>query len=83
MRILDPPQVAAPNHIMRLAWLLTCVLVGLVIAAIGNSLSESPVWYVAIPVVVAIGWMFLANPTECTPASHQQTSSTPGNDSAP
>jgi len=56
-----------PSHLNRLAWLLACVLAGALIAVIGSSLSGSTVWYLAVPALVAIGWLFLANPTECEP----------------
>jgi hypothetical protein len=67
---------------MRLAWLLACVFGGLVIAVIGSLLSGSSVWYVAIPAVVAVGWLFLADPTECEPPPHKGTERAPGNEAA-
>ena len=54
-----------PKHLKRLAWLLACIFAGVLIAVIGSSLTGSTVWYLAIPALVAVGWLFLANPTEC------------------
>jgi hypothetical protein len=69
----DPPRAASPNHLRRLAWLLACVFIGLIIAVVGESLSGSSVWYVAIPAVVAVGWLFVADPTECEPPRDQRS----------
>jgi len=63
----DQPQGKSPNHLKRLAWLLACVFAGSIIAIAGESLSGSSAWYVAIPAVVAAGWLFVADPTECEP----------------
>lgn len=82
MQVPGPPRMTSPNHVKRLAWLLACVFAGVVIAIIGNSLWGSSVWYVAIPAVVAIGWLFLANPTECEPPSHKLAKRTPDNETA-
>jgi hypothetical protein len=54
---------------MRLAWLLACVFSGWLIGAVGSALSGSTAWYLAIPAAIAIGWLFLADPTECKPQS--------------
>lgn len=80
MQVPSPPRVTSPNHVKRLVWLSVCVFAGLVIAIIGNSLSGSAVWYVAIPAVVAVGWLFLANPTECEPPLHKQAERVSGNE---
>lgn len=51
----------------RLAWLLACVALGVAIAFAGVFLSGSQWWYLAIPAVMAVGWLFLADPTQCEP----------------
>jgi hypothetical protein len=63
--------------------LLACIFAGLVIAIIGSSLSGSSVWYVAVPAVVAVGWLFLANPTECEPSRHKRAERAPDNQQHP
>lgn len=82
MQVPDRPRETSPDHVKRLAWLLACVFAGLIIAIIGDSLSGSSVWYVAIPAVIAVGWLFLANPTECEPPPHKQAKGTSGNETA-
>jgi len=51
----------------RLAWLLTCFLAGLGIGYLGESLTGHQAWYLAIPAALAVGWLFLADPTKCEP----------------
>lgn len=53
----------------RLAWLLACVALGAAIAFAGVFLSGSQWWYLAIPAVMALGWLLLADPTQCEPAA--------------
>ena len=48
----------------RFAWLIACVLA---IGAIGDTLTGSQYWYLSIPAILAIGWLFLADPTRCEP----------------
>ncbi len=62
-----PPRPAGPNHATRLAWLLACFFAGLVIAIIGSELTGSSAWYLAIPAMIAAGWLFVADPQECVP----------------
>jgi hypothetical protein len=68
----DPPRSTPPRHLRRLAALLACIGIGGVIAVIGNAFSESQAWFLAIPAAVAVGWLFVANPTECEPPSHRR-----------
>ncbi len=74
--------MTSPNHLKRLAWLSACVIAGLIIAIFGSSLSGGSIWYLAIPAVVAVGWLLLANPTECEPPSNERPKRTPGDDAA-
>lgn len=55
----------------RLAWLLACFLAGLAVGYIGEALTGSQYGYLAIPAFVAIGWLFLADPTQCEPPAHR------------
>lgn len=61
------------NHLKRLAWLLACFFTGLAIALIGESLTGHQAWYLAIPALIAAGWLVVANPTECEPRQRQDT----------
>ena len=67
----DTPRSAPPRHIRRLAWLVVCLCAGGVVAMIGNIFLESQNWFLAIPAAVAVGWLFVANPTECEPPARQ------------
>jgi hypothetical protein len=51
----------------RLFWLLGCAALGLGIGFIGHHLTSNPKWFLAFPAVLAAGWVFFANPAECTP----------------
>jgi hypothetical protein len=63
--------------------LLACIVVGLVIGAIGHALSGSSAWYLALPAAVVVGWLFVADPTECEPPSRPRARSRTRNDEAP
>jgi hypothetical protein len=58
---------AAPGVGKRLLWLLLCVALGLAVALAGVFFSGSQAWYLAIPGAVALGWLFVADPTKCEP----------------
>lgn len=53
----------------RVAWLLACVGVGALVGVVGSAFTGNAYWYVAIPALVAVGWLFLANPSECEPSA--------------
>lgn len=55
----------------RLAWLIACFLAGLAIGYIGEALTGNQAWYLAIPAILAIGWLFLADPTQCEPPARK------------
>lgn len=55
----------------RLFWLLACAGLGLGIGLIGNYLSSNPKWFLALPAMVAVGWLFFANPDECLASCHK------------
>jgi hypothetical protein len=38
---------------------------------IGNAFFESEAWFLAIPAAVAVGWLFVADPTQCEPPSRR------------
>jgi hypothetical protein len=83
MQLPGPTRATPLNHARRFAWLLACVFAGLVIGIIGSSVSGNSVWYVAIPAVVAVGWLFVANPTQCEPPRDQPAKRSPGNETSP
>jgi len=71
MPVPDPSRAAQPRHLRRLGWLLVCLCGGGLVAVIGNAWSESQAWFLAIPAAVAVGWLFVADPTQCEPPSRR------------
>jgi hypothetical protein len=62
--------VAHPSIARRWLLLLACVALGLAIGFIGEGITSESMWFLAVPVCIAIGWLFVANPDECvTPLS--------------
>lgn len=60
----------------RLAWLLGCAALGAAVAFAGVFLSGNRWWYLAIPAVLAAGWLVFADPAQCEPpagAGHGKT----------
>jgi hypothetical protein len=49
----------------RLRLLLLCLALGVAIAATGQWLSGRAEWFLAIPLVVALGWLLVADPSQC------------------
>ena len=51
---------------------------GWLVGAAGSAVSGNAYWYCAIPAAVALGWFFVADPTQCEPDRR-----TPRDDRAP
>lgn len=58
-------STASASVTRRLLLLITCVALGLIIGFIGERLTSQAMWFLAVPVCIAIGWIFVANPDEC------------------
>ncbi|MFA6901844.1 MAG: hypothetical protein WC236_02045 [Gallionellaceae bacterium] len=56
---------ASVSVFRRLLLLVGCVALGLIIGYIGERLTSQAMWFLAVPVCIAIGWIFVANPDEC------------------
>ncbi|OHC62067.1 MAG: hypothetical protein A2045_04145 [Rhodocyclales bacterium GWA2_65_20] len=54
-----------------MAWLLACICGGVLIGFVGTAVSGNAAWYAAVPAVVAIGWLFFADPSQCEPPVHR------------
>jgi hypothetical protein len=67
MPMPEPARELSRNPLRRLVWLLVCIAVGLVVAIAGSLLAGSSWWALAVPVSIAIGWLFVADPTQCMP----------------
>ncbi|WP_088279776.1 hypothetical protein [Ideonella sp. A 288] len=69
----DPTSPRTPGGFLRrLTWLLLCAGTGALIGAIGHALTGEPAWYVAISVVIALGWLAWADPTACRPPGERE-----------
>jgi hypothetical protein len=51
----------------RIAWLVACLAAGAAIGAGGQAWSGSAWWWLAIPVLLALVWLLIADPTRCDP----------------
>lgn len=51
----------------RIAWLLACLGAGAAIGAIGHAVTGDAAWFLALPVALAVGWWFVADPERCAP----------------
>jgi hypothetical protein len=62
----------APNGILkRLFWLLLCIFVGVLTGFVGSTVSGNDIWYTAVPAVIALGWLFFADPAQCEPPAQR------------
>ena len=50
----------------RLVLLLACTAAGLAVGALGLWRGGTSAWFLAVPAAVALGWLFVADPTACT-----------------
>lgn len=67
----------------RLAWFLVCLAAGAAAGMAGAWFTGNPYWFIAIPAALAVGWLFVANPDECTPSSAHRAGRAPGDEDAP
>jgi hypothetical protein len=51
--------------------LLLLAVAGAAIGAVGFAFSGHEAWYLALPAVLAAGWWFIADPTQCAPPSRR------------
>lgn len=71
MSPVESPSIASAKPFKRLVWLILCSLAGGIVAAIGVALTDDPAWILAIPAVVAVAWLLVADPTQCDPGTHR------------
>lgn len=68
---LPPPSThrASRQHgalARRLLWLLVCLAVGVLVGVLVSLVFGSPRGYLAVPLALALGWLFFADPTQCS-----------------
>ena len=63
---LPKQRDAATAHAsLRFLLLLACIALGLTIGFIGQAIMSQSTWFLAVPICIAIGWFFVADPAEC------------------
>ena len=67
----------------RLAWFFVCLSAGAAAGMAGAWFTGNPYWYLAIPAALALGWLWVANPDECTPPTTRRAGRAPGDEDAP
>lgn len=57
----------------RLLLLVACVVGGLATAIAGVAFTGHDEWFLAVPAAVALGWIFVGDPSRChSPACEQR-----------
>lgn len=64
---LDVSPRPGPSFRRRLLLLAAVVVAGCLVGLLGQRLTGSPEWFLAVPAFLLVGWLFVANPTECLP----------------
>jgi hypothetical protein len=58
----------------RAVGLVICAGVGAALAAAGWLISGHEAWALAVPACIAVGWLFVADPTACERPTERKTS---------
>lgn len=61
------PRSGARSTLQRLLLLVSCVGAGSAIGLAGQRFTGSVAWFLAVPALVLLAWLFVANPAECQP----------------
>jgi len=69
----SPRVPPAPNLFRRVALLFICIAAGSAIGVVGQHLTGSSLWFLAIPAVVLFAWLFVADPTACLPPTDRSS----------
>lgn len=67
----------------RLAWFVVCLSAGAAAGMAGTWFTGNPLWFLAIPATLALGWLWVANPDECLPSARRRAGSAADDDRAP
>jgi hypothetical protein len=67
----------------RLAWFLACLAAGGAAGVAGAWFTGNPYWYLAIPAVLALGWLWVASPDECIPPATRRSGRASDDEGAP
>ena len=73
------PRAGPRSPRRRLFWFLACAAIGLGVGLAGAHVSGDPIWFLAVPGVVAVGWFVFADPTQCAaPPTRDRGGGPPG-----
>lgn len=76
----QPCMTIASSHDMNLlgrgTLLVGSISLGAVMGVLGQLATGSEAWFLAIPGLLAIGWIFVADPTTCEPKAKPNPSGT-------
>lgn len=74
---------ASRNLKNRLAWFLACLAAGGGAGVAGVWFTGNPSWYLAIPAVLALGWLWVASPDQCIPPARRGAARVLNDDGSP
>jgi uncharacterized membrane protein YfcA len=57
----------------RAAWLVACILAGIAVGVAVRAATGSAAGFLAVPVLVALAWLAVADPTRCAPRGADAT----------
>lgn len=64
---IAPHPTGEPSTLRRALLLGACAAAGLAAGATGWWMTADPRWMLALPGVIALGWLFVADPSRCEP----------------
>lgn len=62
-----------PVTLRRLALLAGCVVVGSLVGFVGLRWSGGAIWFLAVPVLIGVAWLVVADPGTCSPTKERPT----------
>lgn len=63
----EPAPETGATLRQRALLLFACLALGLGVGLVGQHFTSSTAWFLAIPICLAVGWFFVADPTACIP----------------
>ena len=55
----------------RFLLLCSCLCAGCAIGLVGQHFTGSSAWFLAVPTLLFVAWLFVADPTECMPPNER------------
>jgi F0F1-type ATP synthase assembly protein I len=62
---MSSPSSPARSRLHRLVLFVACICIGILVGVIGSRITGSDNWFLAIPALLAVVWLFVADPNEC------------------